>query len=346
MRAALLESVGRLVLTDVEAPVIDGMDQVLVQVKCVGICGSEVHAFEGTHPYRKPPTILGHETAGVVTAVSNNITQFHPGDRVIIDPQWTCGECTYCQSGNINLCPHKKVMGTPDWPGAFGQYVVAPIESVFPLPKHLSFAQGAMIEPLTGAVHVAKQARLQAGESVAILGTGSIGGLVSGVCRAMDAGPIITADIRQHCLDAARERMGATHDILLPNDNLVAQVKAITDGEGVDVAFITADDPELVSQAVDLVKRRGRIVLVAILTEAPLNLWAYNIIGQEKQIIGSNMSTHMDVQQAIELAATGQVDVEGSVTHTLPLTAAQRGMEMAQTKDDEAIKVILAMPEK
>jgi len=219
------------------------------------------------------------------------------------------------------------------------------VESVFPLPEHLSFTQGAMIEPLTVAVHVAKRAGLKAGESVAILGTGSIGGMVSGVCRAQGATPIITADIRQHCLDAARERMGATHDILLPDNDLVAQVKEITNGEGVDVAFITADDPELVSQAVELVKRRGRIILVAILTEVPLNLWAYNIIGQEKQIIGSNMSTHTDVLEAIELAATGQVDVEGIVTHTLPLTAAQRGMKMAQTKDNEAIKVILAMPE-
>lgn len=341
MRAALLESVGRLVLTDVEAPVITGADQVLVQVKCVGICGSEVHAFEGTHPYRKAPTILGHELAGVVTEMGDNVTQFQIGDRVIVDPQWTCGDCDFCISGQINRCEAKLVLGTPQWPGAFGEFIIAPEESVFPLPDELSFVQGAMIEPLTVAVHVARRAQLQAGETAVILGTGSIGNMVSGVCRTFGAETIITADIHQHCLDAARERLGATHDFLLPDDDFVTKVYAATDGKGADVAFITGDNPDLVRLGLESVKRGGRVVLVALLTEAPLQLWAYDLISSEKQLIGSNMATYTDVQQAIALAASGQVDVEGIVTHILPLTEAQRGMEMASSKDDNAIKVIL-----
>ena len=336
-----MESVGRLVMTEVEAPVLSGPDQVLVQVAHVGICGSEVHAFEGTHPYRRPPAVLGHEMAGIVTETGENVSRFQVGDRVIIDPQWTCGECDYCLSGQINRCPSKLVLGTPQWPGAFGEFVLAPEESVFPLPDHLSFVQGAMVEPLTVAVHVARQAQLEAGQAVAILGTGSIGGMVSGVCRAMGAGPIITADIHQHCLDAARERLGATHDFLLPDEDFVDKVYEATGNKGVDVAFITGDDPGLVKLGLDLVKRGGRVVLVALLTESPLNLWAYDLIGTEKQLIGSNMATHADVQQAIELAASGQVDVEGIVTHILPLEEAQRGMEMAHSKEDAAIKVIL-----
>lgn len=329
-------------MTEVETPDLSGHDKVLVRVAHVGICGSEVHAFEGTHPYRKPPAVLGHEMAGIVTETGENVTRFQAGDRVIIDPQWTCGECDYCLSGQINRCPLKLVLGTPQWPGAFGEFVLAPEESVFPLPDHLSFVQGAMVEPLTVAVHVARQAQLEAGQAVAILGTGSIGGMVSGVCRAMGAGPIITTDIHQHCLDAARERLGATHDFLLPDGDFVDKVYDATDGKGVDVAFITGDDPGLVKLGIDLVKRGGRVVLVALLTESPLNLWAYDLIGTEKQLIGSNMATHADVQQAIELAASGQVDVEGIVTHILPLEEAQRGMEIAHSKEDDAIKVILA----
>ncbi len=342
MRAALLASLGHLVVTDVREPAISGADQLLVRVNVVGICGSEVHAFEGTHPYRKPPAVLGHETAGVVTQIGETVTGFQVGDRVIIDPQWTCGECEFCTSGEVNRCPSKRVMGTPQWPGAFGELILVPEESVFPLPDHLSFVQGAMIEPLTVAVHVARRAQLQAGEAVVVLGAGSIGGMVCGVCRVKGAWPIITADLHQHCLDAARERMGATHDFLLPDSGFVEEVYALTGHRGVDVVFVTGDDPRLVELGLNLLKPGGRLVLVALLTKSPLSLWAYDLIGPEKQLIGSNMATHADVRQAIELASSGQVDVEGIVTHILPLEEAQRGMEMAHSKEDDAIKIILS----
>jgi L-iditol 2-dehydrogenase len=284
--------------------------------------------------------------AGDVLSVGEAVTRFKVGDRVVVDPQWTCGQCAYCRAGDINLCPSKRVLGTPAWPGAFGEYIVAPERSVFPLPENLSYPQGSLLEPLAVSVHVARQADLVAGEAVAILGTGSIGGLLAGVCHAYGAGPIITADIRQHCLDAARERLGATHDFLLPDENagapLVDAVKELTGGEGVDVVFITADDVSLVSRGVEMAKRRGRIVLVALLTIAPLQLVAYEIIGRELQILGSTMTHHADVRQAIELAASGQVDVEAIATHLLPIEDAQRGMELADTKDDGAIKVILS----
>jgi L-iditol 2-dehydrogenase len=274
--------------------------------------------------------------------VGETVTDFELGDRVIVDPQWSCGACAYCRAGDINLCPSKRVLGTDSWPGAFGELVVAPEEAVFHLPDNLSYMQGSLIEPLTVAVHVARRAGLKAGESVAILGTGSVGNMVSGVCYAIGAEPIVVADIRQHCLDAARERLGATHDFLLPDDDFVDEVKTLTGGEGVDAVFITADDPSLVNVAIEMAKRRGHIVLVALLTEAPLQFMAYPVIGKELHIIGSSMDNNEDVRTAIELAASGQVDVEGILTHVLPIEEAQRGMELAHSKDDGAIKVVLS----
>ena len=269
------------------------------------------------------------------------MTRFQVGDRVVVDPQWTCGECVYCRVGDINLCPAKQVLGTSSWPGAFGEYFIAPEKAVFHLPDSLSFVQGSLIEPLTVAVHVARRAGLQDGQSVAVLGTGSIGGLVSAVCRVRGAGPIIAADVHQHCLDAARERLGATYDLLLPDGHLVDKVKRLAGGEGVDVAFVAADDPGLVNRAVEMVRRRGKIMLIALMTGSPLTLTAYDMISQEKQILGSSMAGYEDVVRAIELAVSGQVDVEGINTHVLPIEDAQRGMELAHTKDDGAIKVVL-----
>ena len=341
MRAAYLVEQGRLDMIEADMPAIQAPDQVQIQIKAVGICGSEVHAFNGTHPFRKAPTLLGHEAAGIVTAVGEAVTSLRPGDRVIIDPQWPCGECEYCLAGDINLCPHKRVMGTPAWPGAFGEYVMAPQSAVFPLPEHLSFIQGAMVEPLTVGVHVARRANTKAGTSAVILGSGSIGGLLSGVCDAFGVNPVIVADIRQHCLDAARERLGATHDFLLPDSRFPARVMDLTGGRGADVVFITTDDISLMDIAIDILRPGGTIVLVALLTEAPLQLTAYDIISKEKRIIGSSMSRHEDVREAIELAASGRVDVEGIVTHVLPIEQAQYGMRLASTKEDGAIKVVL-----
>ena len=140
MRAAFLEAEGHLVMAEAETPTIQSHDQILIQVKTVGVCGSEVHAFHGTHPFRKAPVILGHEVAGDVIAVGEAVTDFKAGDRVIVDPQWTCGQCAYCRAGDINLCPSKKVLGTPAWPGAFGQVILAPEEAVFHLPHNLPAA--------------------------------------------------------------------------------------------------------------------------------------------------------------------------------------------------------------
>lgn len=341
MRAAFLESTGHLVMKDVPIPRITGPDDVLIQVKNVGVCGSEVHAFEGTHPFRHAPVILGHEMSGVVAAMGPGVRAFGIGDPVVVDPQWSCGECEYCRRGDINLCPKKRVLGTQSWQGAFGEYIIAPEKSVFHLPAALSFEQGSLIEPLTVAVHVAERAAIAPGSSVVVLGSGSIGGMVCAASRARGASLVIAADIRQHCLDAARERMGATHDFLLPDPEFVNGVMELTDNDGADVVVVAADDPELVNVALDVVKRRGTIVLVALMTQAPLQFWGFKVISREAHLVGSTMANESDVREALSLAASGRVDVRGILTHHLPIEEAQRGMELAATKQDGAIKVVL-----
>jgi len=342
MRAALLETEGRLVMIDAKMPTIQSPDQIIVKVQKVGICGSEVHAFRGSHPLRRAPVILGHEMAGDVVSVGESVVNLKKADRVVVDPQWECGECFYCRTGDTNLCASRRMMGTSSWPGAFGEYVVAPEKSVLGLPDSLSYTQGSLIEPLSIAVHVAQRANVSADKSVTILGTGSIGNMLVGLCHAYSAKPIVAVDIHQHCLDKARKRMGATHALLVPDEKVAERVNDLTSGEGTDITFITADDALLVNQAVKMTKRRGRIILVALLTESPLHLDAYEILRKELEIIGSINSTHENMQRAIALAVSGQLDVSAIVTHVLPIEEAQRGMELAMTKDDDAVKVILS----
>lgn len=339
MRAAYMERVGHIGIIETDRPAIEQPDHVLMRIRAVGVCRSEVHALDGTHPFRRPPVISGHEASGDVVAVGSGVSRFQPGDRVILDHVVACGECEWCGTGNHNLCGSKIVMGTPEWQGAFGEYVVSPEQAVFHLPEGLSYVEGALVEPLMIAVHVARRGGVEAGTSVAVLGTGSIGGLVVGVCRAWGAEPIVGADILQHPLDAALT-LGATHSILLPDEQFVEKVRGVAGGEGVDVAFVTADDPTLVAKAVAMVRRQGRVVLVAIMAAQPVCLDPYEVIRNEVQIVGSVMGNHDDMRTAIELVSSGAVDVGVTATPVLPIEEVARGMELARTKDDGAIKVV------
>jgi L-iditol 2-dehydrogenase len=242
-------------------------------------------------------------------------------------------------AGDQNLCIDRKVLGTPEWPGAFGEYVVVPERSLHQLPQNLSYVEGALVEPLMIAVHVARRGGVVPGTSVAVLGTGSIGGLVAGVSSAWGADPIIGADILPHSLEAARE-LGATHTVLLPEESLVREVLELTGGAGADVAVVTADDPVLVSKAIAMVRRRGRVVLVAIMAGEQVCFDVYEAIRKEVSLVGSVMGTHDDMVTAIDLAASGAVNVGVTAVPVLPIEEVARGIELARTKDEGAIKVV------
>ncbi len=341
MKAAILQEPGRIEIIDTPIPKIPQPDWILVRTKAVGICGSEITAFEGSHPFRKAPVILGHEMSGTVADVGRDVEQVKVGDRVVVDPQWVCGQCRFCRSGDLNLCQSKKFLGTAEWPGGFGEYVVVPQETVFSLPDSLSFVEGTAIESLSVAVHIAGRVDLKSGQSVGILGCGSIGGLFSAVSKKIGAGPIIAADIHQHCLDIGCERLGAGHGFLLPDSTFSCNVLEITGGEGLDVIAICADDPSLFRGALEIVKTRGAVVVVALLSEQALQFMAYSIIQKEASILGTYSANLSDFQRAIQLAGSHQVDVAAIVTHELPVEQTQRGFHLASTKEDDAIKVVL-----
>lgn len=339
MKAVCLTAIRELAVIEAEKPAITGPEQVLIQVRQVGVCGSELHAFNGTHPYRKPPSILGHEMLGMVVEVGADVTRFKVGDRVTVDPQWPCYECEWCQREDHNLCPNKLVLGTKEWPGALGEFIIVPAPSVYAVPDHLTDDQATMIEPLAVAVHAARRARLAKGESVLVLGTGSIGQVTTAMSQVRGAVPIIVGDVQQHCLETGL-KVGATHTIRVDQEDVVARVMAITDGKGVDVVFLTAHETELFHIAFETVRKQGRIVVIALFEE-PVSINPYDIIKRDMDVVGSIMSNDDDVKEAIKLIADGKVQPEHIVTHHLPIDEAQRGFELAASKDDGAIKVML-----
>jgi L-iditol 2-dehydrogenase len=339
VKAVCLEAVEKLTVIQAEKPTFTGPGQVIIEVKHVGICGSEIHAFKGTHPYRKPPSILGHEMLGYVTEISEGVDRVAVGDRVTVDPQWVCGECEWCRAGDHNLCQNKLVLGTPQWPGALGEYILCLQEAVYVIPENLTDDQGVTIEPLAVGVHAVKRAHLQKGESVLILGAGSIGQVTVAMAHARGADPIIVADVQQHCLDTA-PKLGATHGILVGKEDIVASVNAITGGRGADVVFITHGSGNLFDAALETVRKQGRIVVIALFKK-PVLIDPYKIVKKDINVVGSIMSTDEDVREAIDVIASGNINPAHIVTHHMPIDEAQRGFELADTKADGAIKVVL-----
>ena len=292
MQAAVLVNEG---VIEILRPELQSDDDVLICVRSVGICDSEVHVFRGTHPYRKAPAILGHELAGeTVSAGSAAIARgLQPGRRVTVDPVWACGACEHCRSGDYNLCADRKVLGTAAWPGGFGAYTIAPAGAVVPLPSSLSFVQGAVIEPLSIGVHLGRRARLQAGESIVVLGTGSIGCMIAAVAHQLGCSKIIGVNVKAHCLAIAKERMRVTDGLLGLGASQVERVHTLVGArrQGADAAFVCADDLDLIDAALRMTRKRGRVVLAALFGQR-VELDPYIIVSKELQVIGSIMSNH------------------------------------------------------
>jgi L-iditol 2-dehydrogenase len=340
LKAAVLEAVGKLAIREVERPQLDRPGWALIKVRAVGICGSEIHAFQGTHPFRKPPSILGHEVTGDIVELGSEVTGFAVGDRVFVDPQWTCGTCAYCTSGRHNLCPDKVVLGTTRWVGGLGEYILAPAPALYALPDHVSYVEGTVIEPLAVGVHMVERAQVAAGEAVAVLGAGTIGMMVSAVARVRGATPVIAVDLQPHCLEVAQAHMGATHALLGSEGLLAERVLEITGRRGADATFLTVGVPALLDTAIEMAACEGRIFFVALFNQ-PVQLAPNDLLDKHLTLLASTMYNAREIQSAVDLVADGLVKAAAIVTHVLPLEEAQRAFDLAASKQEGAIKVVI-----
>jgi L-iditol 2-dehydrogenase len=229
MQALVYEGAWQMPLRDVPMP-IPSADEVVVRVETVGVCGSDVHGYKGTTGRRKPPIIMGHEFAGIVSALGESVLEYHLGDRVVVNPLLSCGICDNCRSGFPNQCQNRSVLGV-NLNGAYAQYVKVMQKMVFPLPAEMSWEQGALVEPLAVAMHAVNLIPLKLLDTVIVLGGGTIGLLTMLAARLKGAGKIIVIDPSAHRLEFAR-RLGADDVINPANEDAVEAVKKQTRGKG------------------------------------------------------------------------------------------------------------------
>ena len=237
MKVLLLSQYKHLEIVDLPEPT-PAPGEILVRVAACGICGSDVHGYDGSSGRRIPPIVMGHEAAGRIAAVGSGVKGFAEGDRVTFDSTIYCGVCGPCRRGEVNLCDNRQVMGVScsDYrrAGAFAEYIAVPSRIVYRLPDNLSFAEAAMLEAVAVAIHAVSLAQVSPNSTALVVGAGMIGLLVLQALRAAGCSRVFVADIDTTRLKLAQE-VGAT-TVLLAGDHLVPQVLQLTSGVGVDVA--------------------------------------------------------------------------------------------------------------
>ncbi|MGI8772698.1 MAG: galactitol-1-phosphate 5-dehydrogenase [Acidobacteriaceae bacterium] len=342
MKALVLSAYHHLELAEVPSPVA-GPQEVLVRVEACGICGSDVHGYDGSSGRRIPPIIMGHEAAGVVAAVGEDVRGFEPGDRVTFDSTVYCGHCDYCLRGQVNLCDNRQVVGVScgDYKreGAFAEYVRVPQHIVYKLPEALSFAEAAMLEAVSVALHAVRVSGLRGGERALVVGAGMIGLLTLQAAKAAGCSQVMIADVDATRLKLARE-VGADVAIHASGAELVSQVLERTDGKGVDVVFEAVGRNETVTVAIDAVRKGGIVTLIGNIT-AEVTLPLQKVVTREIRLQGSAASAG-EYPRAMELLTSGLIQVRPLITAVAPLADGPQWFARLHAREPDLMKVVLA----
>ncbi len=340
MKALLLSKYRQLEMTEVPVPTA-GAGEVLIRVGACGICGSDVHGYDGSSGRRIPPIVMGHEAAGRIAGVGAGVAGLAEGDRVTFDSTIYCGACAYCKRGEVNLCDHRQVLGVScgDYrrAGAFAEFVTVPARVVYNLPESISFAEAAMLEAVAVAIHAVSLAQISADSMALVVGAGTIGILILQALRAAGCKRVFVSDVDPTRLKLAKE-LGAM-EVLLADADVLAQILQRTGGVGVDVAMEAVGGNATVNAAIASVCKGGTVVLVGnISPEVTLPL--QTVVTRQIRLQGSCASAG-EYPQAIEWMASGAIRVKPLITAIAPLAEGPQWFERLYAREPNLMKVVL-----
>ena len=341
LKAAVVKAVRKIQVEDVPDPV-PGDGEVLVQVKAVGICGSDVHGIaEQGLRRRQPGLIPGHEAAGVVASVGNGDERWHVGDRVCINPQINCGTCETCLRGLPHLCERMRVIGSSMREfrhGAMCEYVAIAGRQLYTLPPEVSFEEGSMLDPVGNAFHVMNRASPTAGDTIVVIGCGTIGLTIIQLARHMGSGRVIGIDVVAG-KRALAEQLGADITLDPAATDIEQEILTLTGQRGADIVIEAVGLSATYHLAARIAKRRGTIIALGF-ADSELSIPSQAFIFRELSLIGST-GFSFEVDTVIEYMRRGAINVKPLITHVFPLDEVQEGFDVAGSPDAKAIKVVL-----
>jgi L-iditol 2-dehydrogenase len=307
MRALLLDAERHLTLVDMPIPALERPDDVLVRVRAVGVCGSDLHGYLGHTGRRVPPLVMGHEATGEVVAVGPAVRLLRPGQRVATNTIAACGHCRPCLAGERSLCEHRRILGM-NAPGAYAEYVVWPEDSLPELPETLSFDAGALAEPLAVALHGVNRAAIKAGDVVFIAGGGPIGVLAHLLARIAGAGQIIVSDLHPERLASARA-FGADMVIDAATEDPVEVVREVTGGSGADVAIEAVGAGVTARQTIEAARNAGTVVWLGN-SERRIEIDMQSVVTRDLVLRGSYGMTGQEFERSLALLADGRMPID------------------------------------
>jgi 2-desacetyl-2-hydroxyethyl bacteriochlorophyllide A dehydrogenase len=298
-----------------------GPGEALLRIRRVGICGTDLHIFQGHMDHRVPRGgVIGHEMFAEVASAPAELG-FSEGDRVVVEPLATCGECLACRVSGGYLCNRLKVIGV-DLPGGMQEYLAVPAARLLKVPGSVDDDAAAVIEPLAVATHDVTRAKVKAADTVVVIGGGPIGTLIALVCRHKGA-RVKIAEINSHRLEMLRA-LGL--DTIGPDQDVVSVVREWTNGDGADVSFEVSGDPAAARQVTEVVRVWGTVNVIGIHAD-PVPVSLYTVFARELTLIGSRLYTRAAWEEAIRLAASGAIPVGALVSRRVPLDRLQQAME-------------------
>ncbi len=337
MQQAVMTRPGQIEFREVERPAVQP-DEVLVQVRRIGVCGSDIHVYHGKHPYTSYPVVQGHEVSGTVAALGESVKGLSIGDTVVFMPQVTCGTCFPCRTGNYHICDNLKVLGFQT-DGAGQEYFAVKAEKVLKPPKSVSLDHAAMVEPVAVAVHALARYGPVANQHVLVLGAGTIGSLVGQCARAMGAAKVMITDVAEYKLQKARA-CGFERVVNTAQEDLG---RAIDDYFGVrkaDVILECVGVQPTITQAVNLARKGSTIVVVGVFGEKPVVDLGL-VQDRELSLIGTLMYQYRDYEKAIQLVASGKLHLDEMITHRFAFRDYLKAYETIEASHGEYLKVMI-----
>ena len=337
MRQMVLYSPRRLEMTNVPRPS-PMSGELLVRVETTAICGTDLHIYAGQTPVSYP-RVPGHEAAGVVEQVGQGVVGFSPGDAVVLNPNLSCNQCEMCILGQENLCPNGRFMGR-ETDGSLREHLTVPPTLALKLPSDVSFAEGALIQPLSTVVRAERQAGIKHTESVVVLGQGASGLMHTRLSHLSGAYPVIAVGRSRWKLDLA-QKMGADFALSAVDEDPVARVTQLTGGLGADVVVEAVGSPETLQQALDMVKPGGRVLQYGISPQPLPSLDLYRLYRKETALMFPRAMTRADFHLATALVASKRVDLNPLITRKYPLEEAATAFQFAEEERRQVLRVVI-----
>lgn len=337
MLQAVLQMPEKVIFREIERPV-PGPGQVLIKVERIGICGSDIHAYYGKHPYIKCPIVQGHEFSGLIAEVGERVEGLAPGDNVTVMPQLVCGLCYPCKHGNYHICNELKVIGCQA-EGAAQEYIAVNSKLVVRLPENMNHEEGAMVEPVAVGAHAVGRLGNVEGLNVLVLGAGPIGNLTAQVAKGLGAKSVMITDVSNYRLGVARE-CGIEHAVNTSSEELIQALDKAFGPDRADAILECVGVQETIGQAIRAARKGSDIIVVGVFAERP-SVDIGLVQDKELRLIGTLMYREEDYRVAVDLIRAGWVNLKPLMSKHFPFKEYPQAYKFIERNRERTMKVFI-----